>query len=287
MYTSPEEDRSDLFLAGAVYILGPQVLGIILGRVPIPAAASPLLSLLLIVATTILVPLLLIRYRKQRLSEFGFAGPPGSAVAGLLPVAPIVAAYVIAGAVAGSPFTAVPLLTAVNGGTWVGFVVQAVAGLCAGLLAVYMTVKARTAFRSDPDYLRPTMWWLGRFAAIAAAVTSLLLLLSVVVRGGALTTGVEILLVPLGVAGAAWLVHQRLSGSQLTTRASLITPMVVLAIGPFTLFGGAVAFVAGLWRAALLAGIGLLIGALIESKRTAWAPLGLAAGLALLTPLLP
>ncbi len=286
MYLTRDDERSDLFLAAAVYVLGGQILGILLGRIPFPAAAEPVVRLFVVLATTILVPVLLIRYRKQRLSEFGFDRSFLALATGFIASLPLVAAYVLAALIGRTtPLDVIPATIGARHGAYVGIVVQIVAGVCAVLLVIYATVKARGAFRDDPAYIRPTMEYLGRFAGIAAAIATALLLL-VALRQASLNLAAEVVLVPLGVAVAAYLVHRGVRGSQLTSRATLLTPMVVLAIGSFVLLGRAQDIVFGLWRAALLAGVGLIVGTLLESRRTAWAPLGFAAGLTLLTPLL-
>ena len=287
MYISPDDERSDLFLAAAVYLLGDQVLSILLRRIPLPAAAAPVVRVVLVVVTTILVPLLLIRYRKQRLAEFGFDSSVTALGAGFVASLPLVVAYLLTALTSGTaPLDVLPVTIAVLHGTYVDILVQIVAGVCAVLLAIYTTVKARSAFRADPAYVRPTMVFLARWAAIAAAAASGLLFLTLVMRGGGLASALEVLLVPLGVAGSGYVVYRGVRGSQLTSRATLLTPMVLFAVSSFVLLAPAFEFVFGLWRAALLAGIGLIVGTLLESRRSAWAPLGFAAGLTLLTPLL-
>lgn len=287
MYTSPEEDRSDLYLAAAVYVIGPQVLGIILRRIPFPAGSSPLVHLLVVIATTIAVPLWLIRYRKQRLTDFD-ARPSGEAFfAGAIVALPMVGAYLISNFIAyGSPLTGIPLADAVTTGTYVSTVIQIITGLCVVLLAIYTTVKARTSFRADPAYLRSMVIHLGRFVAIAGGIAAGLLLLTALVRTESITAAVPILFAPLGVAGSVWLAHRRTRGSLLTTRATLLTPMVVLAFASFVILGGAFELVFGLWQAALLAGVGLVLGTLLEGHRSAWAPLGFGVVMTLVTPLL-
>lgn len=286
MYISPDEDRSDLFLAAAVYVIGPQVLAIILGRLPVSFAVSPVVALAAIVLTTVAVPAWLIRYRKQRLADFGFDRSTAAFGYGLLLSLPVVAAYVLAAAISGNVLGGVPIADALNGLGWVGLFLQVLGGLCLALLLIYVTVKARTAFRADPSYLAPIMLTLGRIVGIAAAVASALLLLTALMENVGLRDSTQILLAPLGVAAAGWLAYRNIRGTQLSSRATLLTPMVLLAIGSFVIFDEAVAVVFGLWRAALLAGVGLIAAVLLESRRTAWAPLGFATGLTLLTPLL-
>lgn len=289
MYTSPDEDRSDLFLAGAVYILGPIIIQILLDVVPghVLAPVAVPLGLIITLATTVLVPFLLIRYRKQRLSDFGFDGSLPAFGIGVVAALPVAAAYVVASLVGGlAPWTRSPVVSAGTTGNWVGFAVGLVSALCITLLAIYTTVKARTAFRSDPRYLRPTAMQLGRYLVIAAVAATALLLLTFVVESQELRSAVEIIAAPLGVAAAAWVVMRGLRESQLTSRPVLITPMVIMAIGSLVIFGGAFNFVYGIWRGAMLAGLGLAVGLLMESRRSALGPLGLATALALLTPLL-
>jgi hypothetical protein len=289
MYTSPDEDRSDLFLAGAVYVLGPTIVGILLDILPrglITPIARPL-DFVITVATTILVPFLLIRYRKQRVSEFGFDGQWSAFALGLVASLPVAVAYLLASLVTGmGPLARAPALVAAGTANVVDLLLYVVSGVCVVLLAIYTTVKARTAFRSDPRYLRPAALQLGKYVAIAAAVTTVLLMMTFAVQGQQLLTGIEIILAPLGVAGSVWLVLRGMNAAQLTSRPVLLTPMVILAIGSLLIFGGAVNFVYGIWRGAMLAALGLVIGLLLEGRRSALAPLGLGTGLALLSPLL-
>ena len=288
MYTSPDDDRSDLYLAGAVYVLGPTVLNILLDTLPdslIAPVARPL-GLVVTVATTVLVPFLLIRYRKQRFSEFGFDGSTPAFGWGLVTAVPVAAAYVIAGTVAtGTPLGVAPVNTTIIAGAYVDLVLHVISVLCVVLLAVYTTVKARTAFRADRGYLRATALELVRYVAIAAAAATGLLVLTILVQGGSLAAAVEVLVVPLGVAGAVYLALRGIRNAQISSRPILLTPMVIMAIGSILIFGSALNFVSGIWRGAMLAGLGLVIGILMESRRSAWGPVGLGVGLALLTPL--
>ena len=289
MYTSAEEDRSDLFLAAAVYVLGPTILGILLGFLPLSAleAAAPVIDLVVTVSTTVLVPFLLIRYRKQRLSEYGFDGSVPNLAFGFALALPIALVYVASGYIAGTNGALrVPAVAVATTGGVLAFVLDIIAAVCLVLLGVYTTVKARTAFRADPDYLKPTMLTLARYVAIAAAVATGLLFLSFVLDNTPIRAAIEIVAAPLGVAAAVYLVYRGLRGSQLSSKATLLTPMVVLAVGSLVILGGAFNFVFGIWRGAMLAALGLAVGALVEGRRSAMGPLGLALGLAVLTPLL-
>lgn len=286
MFNSSDEDRSDLFLAGAVYILGPTVIGIILEQIPPQAlaAVAPVLELVITLSTTVLVPGLLIRYRKERLRDFGFDDSWGLLGVGLVLALPVAAMYGLVGLLRGAPLGSAPLAL-VQTGSYVSLLLHLVAAVCVALLAVYATVKARTAFRGDPRYLPATVKDLGRIVAIAVGIATGLLLLTFVVRQADMRALLEVVAAPLGLAAAGFLLYRGLRESLLTARTTLLTPMVILAIGSLVIFGPALDFVVGVWRAAMLATIGLLVGALLESRRSAFAPLGLVLGLALLTPL--
>lgn len=287
MYTTPDEDRSDLFLAGAVYVLGPVVLAMLLRRLPLPGGLQPFVSLLAVIATTVLVPYLLIRYRKERLADYGTNGPRGPVGTGLLASLPVVVAFVIGVTLSGAaPLAGVPLVDAATNGTYVATALQVVRGLCVALLAIYATVKARTAFRSDPRYLRGAMLPLARIVAIIAAATAALLVATAAVGAGSIADAAQYVLAPLGVAGALWLVHRAVPAAQLTSRPTLITPMVIMAIGSLDLIFDAFVIVLGLWHGAMLAAIGLGLAVLLEGRRSVWGPVGLVGGLVLLSPLL-
>jgi len=88
---------------------------------------------------------------------------------------------------------------------------------------------------------------------------------------------------PIGVAGAVALAYWRARSSRLTTRAALVTAMVILALGAFALSLNATQFIVGIWQGALAAGIGLCVGIMVESDRSVWGPLGLATVLSLLS----
>ena len=289
MYTTAEEDRSDLYLAAAVYVLGPTILDILLEFLPrsVMDRAGLVLRVLVTVATTVLVPFLLIRYRKERLSSFGADGSMAAFAYGLLLALPVAVAYVAAGFAAGLNGTLrVPVVEAVTEGSFGMLLLRVVAGLCLVLLGVYTTVKARTAFRADPGYLRPIAVRVGRYVAIAGAIASVLLFVSFVMQDASAREALEFIVVPLGVAAAAFLVYRGLRDSQLSSQPVLLTPMVVLAISSLVILGGAFNFVFGIWRGAMLAALGLVVGALMESRRSAMGPLGLGVGLSLLTPLI-
>jgi hypothetical protein len=280
-YTTPDEARSDLFLSGAVFLFGPLILGLVFDTLRISSVpvVNDVLQVLLPLLTTLLVPYLLIRYRKETIGEYTRPGGGENVVFGLLMAAPIVLASLL-------PFVleptvlprAVPVLlvTQAEGAL---LVVQRLA-LWVGLvgLAVYATVKARDAFRLDPKTLREAVIEIGRVLAIVAAVAAVLLL----VTGAG--SPLELFLPPLGVAASVWLGLRRLRGPSSTSRSVLLTPTVLLALGVFTLSFNALAFVQGAYNAALFGGVGLLVGLCMEGRRSGTAALVLALAIALLSP---
>ncbi|MBA2530007.1 MAG: hypothetical protein H0V19_08630 [Euzebyales bacterium] len=286
MYSTSEEARSDLFLSVAVYLFGPLLLGFLAGPLLSIPVLGLVLALLLPAVYTVLVPGLLIRYRKERLADFGLAGSATGMARGLLVAAPLVVAAALAGLLTGpGPLGGIPLVGVALGlQPVVTLLFRAVFFTGLALLAVYATVKARDAFRTDPSYLRHTYVELGRIVAGVAAVATVLLLLSYAVNGG-LDTRPELPLLPLAVAVAGWLAYRVLRPSQLTGRAVLLTPLIVFALGAFNISLNAVTLVDSIWRASLLGGVGLVMGAQVESERSAWAPLGLGVALGLLTSL--
>jgi hypothetical protein len=286
MYTSPDDARSDLFLAGAVYLFGPLILGILLRIVPLTALPGVGIAFVIVqpLLTTVLVPYLLIRYRREPLALYGLGGRAGSvAVLGALAALPIVAASALQ-----------LVLVARTGGEVASLgLVQGPLGIVAGLvrwlglagLAVYATVKARDAFRGDPEYVRKAVRDVGRVLALVGAGTVALLFVALLFRGGEPLDAVELVLVPLGAAAGVAVAYRGLGGPSITTRATLLTPAVLLALGPFALSLDAGLFLNSLRIAVIFAAVGLVIGALQEARRSAYGALALAVVLGLLTQL--
>jgi len=293
VYTDPEEARSDLFLAGAVYLFGPLLLSFVaplLGRVPVVGLVFVVVSPLL---TTVLVPVLMIRYRKEPWAAYGAISDSNGVRLGLLAGLPIAAAAVLgvvvraalggpdaarsvvvgAAVLAPSSVTAVELFANIS--QWAGLIG----------LALYATVKARDAFRADLLSVRDGVVLLGRWLAIAAGASTVLLV--VAVSFGVAAVGLVV--VPLGVAAGVYLLFRGLRRTT-TTRATLLAPVVLLALGPFQLFAlltDATGFLFGVWGAAILGAVGLIVAVLLETRRSAVGAVALLALLALLVPAQP
>jgi len=279
-YTSPDEARSDLFLSAAVFLIGPLIVSLILEIIPLGAlpGVGVVLGLLLPVVYTVLVPYLLIRYRKESIRDYTRPGAGSGFGIGLLLAAPIIAATVLLFVAAGTePAQALPVLR-VQGPQGALVVLQRLlAWLGVAGLGIYATGKARDAFGHDPRTLRDGTLEIGRILGIVAVVATLLLFVS------GTADALELVLPALGVAAAIWIALSRMRGPGTTSRAVLLTPTVLLALGVFTLAFNA--FVQSAYRAALYAGFGLLIGILMEGRNSAYAVLALALAIALLSPI--
>jgi hypothetical protein len=278
MYTSTEEARSDLVLAGAAYLFGPLLLAFLLGWVP--GIQQPLLVLQPLIVT-LLVPLLLIRYRRESLAAYGLNRASSAAVAlGIAAAVPVVVAVWVSDLLGGGLFgipeafgVAPGLVMAHRLAVWVGL---------AGLV-VYATVKARDAFQGTPRTLREAIHEVGRVLAIVAVAATVLLLLGLLARGQ--RPVIDLLLLPLGVGGTALLAARTVRGPSVSRRAVLVVPLVLLALRPFVLTFDAIAFVQGVWHASLLGAVGLAMAVLLESRGSAWGPLTLGFVLAVVTGL--
>jgi hypothetical protein len=282
-YTSTADARSDLFLSGAVYLFGPILLNLLLGMVPLlrVPVLGVVIFLLIPIAVTVLVPALLIRYRRESLRQFGFSQGAVTAFAlGVTVAVPIAVASVVGPLLGGhlrppvlAPGTVTPLAMAHNLLEWLGV----------ALLAVYGTVKARDAFGGDPRSVRVGAHEIGRILALVALVATLLLLGAYLVRNLGLV--VDLPLLPLSIVGAVALAVMSLRGPSSTTRAVLLTPLVLLALSQRAFTFDALRFVEGLWRMTLLGGVGLAIGVLYESRRSVYAAIGVALVMAVFTGL--
>lgn len=280
MYTSPDEARSDVMLAGAVFVFGPIVIGLLLTTLPLTRLRP--LAVLIALATPVLltavVPYWLVRHRRESWDSYGFGGSPGSGlVSGALVASPMVAAGAVSALVGGQPLTAALPLLGAGPGWLLAMAVRVVTWLGLAILAVFVTTKARDAFRPTYQTIPEVMLDIGKVLGIVVAVAGLLRLV--------LVGTFDSVIMPLGVAASVWMLYQRARGPSSTSRATLLTPTVLLAIGSFFITLSAAQLVAGVWTAALVAAVGLAMGVLREQRRSAWAVIGLAVVIALLTPL--
>ncbi|MGI8876100.1 MAG: hypothetical protein ACR2KP_17610 [Egibacteraceae bacterium] len=277
MYTSPDEARSDLFLSVAAYVFGPLILTILVNLIPLDRipGVSATLALVEPVLFTVAVPFLLIRYRNQSLRDYGLSGADRSLPTGVLVAVPIVLAGLVGAVLAGAAITTAVPLAALGRGSSGGVVTLLVRALfwpCLLLLAAYGTVKARDAFRSHPVTLTETVVRVGRILAIAGGAALALLITSDLITGSGAFDGltlVSYLLQPAGVVAAVWLALRREGGSTVVSMPLVVTPVVIMAVGPFALTFNAFALITGVYFAALFGGIGLVVAIIVERTRQA------------------
>lgn len=296
MNGNPDDARSDMLLAAAAYLFGPLFVGLFLQFVPL--LRVPVLGEVLIVTLplvfTVLVPFLLIRYRDESPRDYGFGdGPDSSALLGLLAGLPIVAAGLLVGLVrhqdlvAGLPMfpgdgllalgSSSPVLVTLERVTrWVGLL----------LLALYVSTKARDAFRSAPADTAHVVRKVGLVIGVGAAVTTVLLFLSML---GDLDLGrtVAVLLGPVAVAASVFVVTARVGLRGSLVMPVVVAPVVLLAVGPFRFTLQTITFLNGLYGAALFAGIGLAVALLVDRTRRALGVVMLGLVIATLTTLGP
>lgn len=286
MYTSPDEARSDLFLAGAVYLFGGLVIGLLLEIVPLQSlpGVDVALAFLVPIVTTALVPHLLVRYRKESWSAYGLGAPDSSFWSGALAGLPLAAASVVTALVfSGDPTAGLPVV-AIGTGALRLLLLRLVSWLCLAVLAVYGTVKARDAFRADYSTVRDASREIGRWVGIVLGATTVLLSASFAVRG-VTSAALELLLLALAAVGVFALVYRSVPARATTSRATLLTPAVLLALGPFALSFDAAQLVFSLWLASIYAAVGLTMGMLVETRRSALGVIGLAVVIAALSTL--
>lgn len=297
MYTDPEEARSDFVLAGAAYLFGPLLVNFLTSLVVGLPVVGQVWLLVAPLIVTLLVPVLLARYRGDPAAAFGLAAPLASGLAtGVLIGLPVALATVLPAllmltgsetpsAVAESLLApavraVIAQVTAVGP---VGLDALAVAANLVGWvgelgLVLYLTVKARDAFRATYRTVPQGVAEIGRWVGLAAAVTVALLALSTL----DLSLVLLVALVPVGVAGGVWLLLRRLGDPGSTTRMALIAPLALVAVRRIELLGllGGGSrpgeLLLGFWAAAVVAGLSLAVSAHLEARRSAWGAAGLA-----------
>jgi hypothetical protein len=284
MYTSTEDARSDLMLAGAVFLFGGIIFQIVLRIIPL--GQVPVLGELLLIAqpviTTALVPFLLIRYRQEPWSMYGLGGGVQGLAPGVALALPIVAATLIVPVVLGaSPLAALPV-TVTGGSEAVALVARLLQFASLAFFAIYGTVKARDAFRGEYKTVRDgaleVLRILGIVVAAGAALTLLTVLGQIDVRGL-----LAFLLPAAGVGGTVWLMWRSLSGPSSTVRPVLVAPTVIFGLAAFRIQLQPGALAETVYQAGLLACVGLVVGLLSEQRRSGWPAIGLALTIAALS----
>jgi hypothetical protein len=285
VYVSQEDSRSDVILAGATAVFGGFAVGI-LAQLPIYPRSGllpPLLGVVWVFVLTGLVPLLLARYRGDRVAAFGLDAPRAIWTAGLVLALPIVALGVLRQLViAGTPLGA--LLGRIGGasfaspvigdsgagvlgiGTFLQIALFVVTTVGALLLIAFLTVRGRTAFRSPDVSLTELLRTFGMGAAGVALVLGL-------VRSIGAAPLLPVLL-HVGTLGTLVLLTDRQvpHGPQ-APRAAVLTPVIFVVVSHIFATGGLFRgdLLTGLYTGALGAGTATVIAVLLETRNRAWA----------------
>jgi hypothetical protein len=285
VYVSQEDSRSDVILAGATTVFGGFAVGI-LAQLPI-YPSSGLLPLLLgviwVFVLTGLVPLLLARYRGDRLAAFGLDTPRAAWTTGLVLAVPIVALGVLRQLVVdGSALSA--LLGRVGGANFaspvvggrgvgvlgIGTVLQAglfvVTALGALLLVTFLAVRGRTAFRSPDVSLTELLRTFGMGTAGVALVLGL-------IRAIGAAPLLPVLLHVGALAVLVLLTDRYVPHGPHAPRAAVLTPVVFVIVSHVFATGGLFRgdLLTGLYTGALGAGTATVIAVLLETRTRAWA----------------
>jgi hypothetical protein len=269
MYTSRDDARSDLFLSGAWYVFGPLVVGLIvtltrLDRVP---GVATVLALTLPLVFTIVVPLLLMRYRGESLSDIGLGGGGDDSIGlGFLAAVPIVAAGVGAAVLGAGSLAAVSPLTAfplADGAGIVSIVTAAFSWVGLLFLTFYGTVKARDAFGGDGVRLYEGIVRVGRYVGIVGCVAIVIIILAFFTSLGGGQV-LSLLAYPIGVTVAVLIIARGGQGTATTTIPTVLTAVILMAIGPFALTFNLTSLALVIYTASLFGGIGLLVAAIVE-----------------------
>jgi hypothetical protein len=289
MYLSADDARSDFFLAAAVYVIGPTLLGLVIRAVPELVAnrvVGTLLAVLVPFLCVAAMPVFLLRYREESLAALRTGGArglsTGAAVGAVMAVAVAVGELVGGGAIADLPAALLagdlglipikPASVPALGPVYVIVLNRIVYWLSLAVLAVFLHRRAEYAFRPISEQQRVLVRQAGMACAITAAVASVLLLLD----GRPLAS----LLPAAGVAAAVLLAERLLPQAGLGERWWVWAPVITLALGPlelFAIFFGGADFLRSAQQAAVVALVALVAGMGLHARRSATVAVGVAA----------
>lgn len=279
MYADVEEARSDFILAAAMAVFGPLIYLFVVRILPLRGlgAFEGLVHAALVFAVIGLVPLLLARYRGEGAVAFGLAGEPGPGVAaGAAIAAPAVllGIFVLFSQYGARPSILLGVIPNAFGGPVETLV--SIAGLVALLLGslllyTFLATKARHAFARNEIRQLEALRTFGMGAAGGALVIGVLVLAQ-----GRIGVG-RLFVDPLVLAAMVLLTDRLIEPDAMTTRATMLAPAIVALVVQIDLFGGA--FLVTLRQALLGTGVVLVITALVETRRYAWAVVPILAAL--------
>jgi hypothetical protein len=277
VYLSPDDAKTDVILAAAVAVLGITLRAFVasLPLYPRSGLAAAILHLVWIFVLTALVPILLVRYRRDGAAAFGFAkGGAGGLGRGLVLAVPAV--LVGAGLQALAPFSGVaPLLGRLAGPVLTGSPVELllvagqVALFCVGtvVLVGFLAVRSREGFPRSPDTsLTQLIRTLGLGLVGTALVGGLLRALT---AGGPLGGSLLAALANAAALAAILLLTDQLVPTGLSVpRTAIAAPVVVVVVGHVFATGGLFRgdLLGGLTAGALAAGVTVAIASLAQTR---------------------
>jgi hypothetical protein len=279
MWMSSEDARSDFVLAAAALVFGSMVTAFLTLLPFFPAGIiGDVIALGFIYALMIRFPRFLGRYREQGLEAHGLGADRSGITDGLLIAAPIlVFGYVrllsasgVAGAVLGrigaTNQSTIATLTVIDIAR--NLAILTVAAIGSVLLYGLLVTRARDAFRATEISL---VEGLRSYGLGALGIGTLMGLLLSLVPGGVPT--LHVLLDSAGLLVALLLVDRLVVSKDRTTRATILGPAIVVVASYVFAFGGLFGggLQIGLYRGGMAACTAVLVAALIETRRAAWA----------------
>ena len=272
MYLAPDDAKTDVILAAAAAVLGVTLRGFVtsLPLYPRPGLIAAVLDLGWIVVLTALVPVLLVRHRRDGARGFGFgdAGLGG----GLLLAAPALVVGLGVQLLAGAePVTALlgrlaaPATAALAADLAIGLARVALFSVGALVLYGFLASRAREGFPRSPDLpLTQALRTAGMGAVGLAAVTGLM---RAITQGSAVGFGFVLLNV-LGLVAILLLADRLVTPGLTMPRTVVITPLLVLVVANIFATGGFFRgdLLGALYGAALGAGVVLPVAALAQTR---------------------
>ena len=282
VFIEADDAKTDVILAAAVAVIGPSLVGFVsrLPLLPRTGVLAVLVDLVWLAAVSLLVPVLLARYRGDGVAAFGFrtrgghlgvAGtpsPPTSAALLVLPVATAgVATIVLLG---GGPVAAVlgsVGLSLERGADVVqaGVLALRVAVLTVGAVVLmgFLSVRSRDGFPRSPD---TSLTELVRTFGLGATAVALLTGLVRVATGGPL---LALVLNLLALVAVLLLVDRLVPTSVSVPRTTVVAPLLLVVVIQTFAAGGLLGggLLLGLHRGALAAGVTIAIAATAATRR--------------------
>lgn len=296
MYMTPEDARSDFVLVAAVAVFGGEIIALLfqLPFYPRTGLVGRLLFQVWLFVVIGLVPWLLLRYRDQGAAGLGLTEDRSGLAGGLALSLPIVVIWLVRALRADVVVEGLlgrltigglgdPTVGTADPGADLLVRILVVLALAAGgvLLVPFLVTRSREAFRRTEMKLVEGLRTFGMATVGAALLLGLLAVL------GRAVAALDVLLSVGGLATMVLLTDRLVHPVMGTSRATLMAPALVVVATH--VLSGRGPLLPTLYTAALGAGVAIVVAALVETRRHAWAivPLALTAALypTCLTPL--